>query len=68
MPHNQSDIPQLLEQCRAAMSVVLPPSVSFDEASENTRDEYKKLGCTLLRRAAKNGGRLSEVLPDTQRP
>jgi hypothetical protein len=68
MPHNQSDIPQLLEQCRAAMSVVLPPSVSFDEASENTRDEYKKLGCTLLRRAAKNGGRLSEVLLDTQRP
>ena len=68
MPHNQSDIAQLLEQCRAATSVVLPPSVSFDEASENTRAEYKKLGGTLLRRAAKNGGRLSEVLLDTQRP
>ena len=68
MPHNQSDIPQLLEQCRAAMRVVLPRGGKFNEVSERTRIEYIKLGRTLSKRATQNDDRLSDVLVDTQRP
>ncbi len=68
MPHNQSGILRLVEQCRAAMRAVLPRGGKFNEMSEKTRIEYIKLGRILLKRANSNNDRLTDALLDTQRP
>ena len=68
MPHSQSDILRLVEQCRAAMRVVLPLGSEFEETSEKTRIEYVKLGLTLVKRATQNNDRLTDALLDTHRP
>ena len=68
MPHDRSDILQLVEQCRAAMRAVLPLGGKYNEMSAKTRIEYIKLGHILLKRAASSNDRLTDALLDTQRP